>query len=741
MSSTNTVHTITSLLWPTGAPNMPFDQITAYRGGGIVQLEKSGLYVFTCKIHPYMFGGVIVDDPTTVGLDLGEQLSLSTGAELDPIDETGKANIDAIGTALALLRTFFVANNPSNWIDYNLPTWNPKFPSVDINFGGLVDNLQDLLLDTVGGSDTIDLNELRGTELKTPEENGEEKGVGEVWVDTQFEKTAHKSKPGTATRVNVEDWNVERKVSLPEINMNNPHNMWSDREQKIIYQTQWFDNLLTAFDRETGQLLDNIRIGDAPSHVMTNPTDDLLYVALSGEQGVAELKFNKENNKFEMQRIIPLQDSGQFPTHPHAFWISSDGSKMITPNRFTDDVTIYDYNKYTANSQDGEAGKIQSKTYTAKMPIATGMMPDGKTAYVANFLSGTISVVNMDSGKVIDEIDLPSYGHALPIQTPVSPNGEYVVTANTLTGSIAIIDTQTDEIVQSLPCDPGCHGVNFGAKEGGGYYAYVSSKFSNRLIVVDGDPNNDGNPVDAKIAGSVLLTGYYDDMDKPLFGTDDEITQYYGMGGQGVYAIPNVYPGWVYNLDTTWNLTPEQRDPLNAFYNDQEQQQLQQQELQLQSVQPMQSSNDDVATGTDNGANIDSMKHQQQERTTPESLADKITQLQQQTVNQAMTPNLKVNDEQHNPLSSFNNQQLQSVQPMQSSNNNVATATDNGDNVATMQQQQKETTTSQSIEEKLAQIQQQAINQEIAPKTIEENVNPSLEKVGNIISMLPIPYP
>jgi hypothetical protein len=29
------------------------------------------------------------------------------------------------------------------------------------------------------------------------------------------------------------------------------------------------------------------------------------------------------------------------------------------------------------------------------------------------------------------------------------------------------------------------------------------------MIVVDADPNNDGNVTDAKIAGSVLLTGNY----------------------------------------------------------------------------------------------------------------------------------------------------------------------------------------------------------------------------------------
>ena len=82
-----------------------------------------------------------------------------------------------------------------------------------------------------------------------------------------------------------------------------------------------------------------------------------------------------------------------------------------------------------------------------------------------------------------------------------------MITATTLTATILIIDTATDTVVRSLPCNAGCHGVNFGAKQGGGYYAYVSSKFSNDLIVVDPDPNNDGNPIDAKLATARKLIG------------------------------------------------------------------------------------------------------------------------------------------------------------------------------------------------------------------------------------------
>jgi len=102
--------------------------------------------------------------------------------------------------------------------------------------------------------------------------------------------------------------------------------------------------------------------------------------------------------------------------------------------------------------------------------------------------------------------------------------------------------------------------VQFGAKEGGGYYAYVSSKFSNRMIVVDPDPNADGNPSDAKIAGSILLTS---DNASKNFKSDDTVTNYAGMGGQGVLPIPLVYNGWVQNLPDNWKakLTSDQLNP------------------------------------------------------------------------------------------------------------------------------------------------------------------------------------
>lgn len=63
--NSTTVHTRTSVIYPTSAAGMPFNT-SPRKGGDSVTLKTPGLYVFTCSIHPYMLGAVIVDDPNTM---------------------------------------------------------------------------------------------------------------------------------------------------------------------------------------------------------------------------------------------------------------------------------------------------------------------------------------------------------------------------------------------------------------------------------------------------------------------------------------------------------------------------------------------------------------------------------------------------------------------------------------------------------------------------------------------------
>ena len=583
MAGAQTIHTAVSLIYPTGASGMPFDNdLVPNTSNAPITLTTQGLYVFFCDIHPYMFAGVIVTPdpyPSVVqgtGLKLGKTLTLHNiiAKDTDPA-----LNMNSYSDlALRLVHTFFIATNPTNWQNFPVSGtdhgWKPSYPGVPVllsSDGQHYDvgpaNLNDALQGYFG--------ETGGKTLKAyaPPQGA---GVGQVWVDTQFEKT-NKVKPGTVTAVDATTWQVTKKVALQ---LNNPHNMWTSQDQSLIYQTEWFDNYLTVFDRVTGVSTGRIAVGPAPAHVMTRTTNDQVHVSLNGGNDIVELN-HKPTSSGDIRRNIPMgPTAGGAHTHPHAHWMSADGNMMVTPNADSQDSTLYDFIP---------GDTIGSKTHTGHFPIATGMMPDSSKYYVANFLDSTISVLTINAtaglptATLTKQINILTDGYdtaglthvdgtghaggaakdgglikgfvgALPIQTPVSPDGKYVITANTLTATLLVIDTATDTVVAMLGCDAGCHGVQWGAKNGGGYYAYVSSKFSNRMLVVDPDPNGatlPNNGSNATLVGSVLLT-----RGNASSGFTTDATSfdslYEGMGGQGVLPIPVVYNGWVQNLPLSW---------------------------------------------------------------------------------------------------------------------------------------------------------------------------------------------
>lgn len=559
-------HTVTSLIWPTGATEFApgrgvIDQEMANTANHEVELATPGLYVFVCKLHPYMLGGVIVDDPATPGLDLGANLTL-----LGPTPAAHVSFPTATDLGLRLLRAFFIVTNPGNWKDYTKvgSIYQPIYPSVDVNAGpGIVVNLKEAILSKNFDGQPI-------AKQEKPRKNG----IGEVWIDTAYELTRGKPEwtPGTMTVVSATSWNVKRKIALPEQRMNNGHNMWASHDQKQIYQTEWHGKSLYVINRHNGKLLQELdadgRCND-PAHVMTRVDTQQVHVTCNGEDTVAEYD-RLPSGRLDLNRFIPMSQShGDKQTQPHAHWMGFDGKSMATPNSNTNDSTLFDFNEYV----------ITNKQPTGALPIAAGMMPDSSKYYVSNYLGHTISVMcgpvnpGCVPGTKLKDVDLILNGNydlvggaitgpvgGLPIQTPVSPDGKFVITGNTLTGTITIIDTATDTLVKMIPCDPGCHGVNFGAKKGGGYYAYVTSKFANRLIVLDYDPNNDGNVNDAVIAGAVVLA-------KDNVPKDDHITGNRGQGGQGVLPVPNVYNGWVQELPIGYKaqLTREQRNPIGPL--------------------------------------------------------------------------------------------------------------------------------------------------------------------------------
>src|SRR5262249_41635121 len=83
--------------------------------------------------------------------------------------------------------------------------------------------------------------------------------------------------------------------------------------------------------------------------------------------------------------------------------------------------------------------------------------PNGQTVYVANSISGTVSVINAASREVVGTISVGAepYGIAL------TPNGTKLYVTNARSDDISVISTATNTVIRTIhlqapvPC-PGC---------------------------------------------------------------------------------------------------------------------------------------------------------------------------------------------------------------------------------------------------------------------------------------------
>lgn len=515
---TSTRHTVTLLIKPDGSA-VTMDQDKSQRGTLSVDFDVPGVYVFVCKIHPYMTGVVAVTD--------------------------AEGNIpDVTATALPFLGYLGV----------------DALPATDV-LG---------VMTTVAGTDE---DKLAKWDILGPEDEVTPTipGIGEVWVNAQFEYVPGQvdehdvPKPGTIVVVDAATFTVEREINgLTADGMwNNPHNMWANFSLDTVYNSNWFGKWINKIDRASGEILDSITVGEAPTHIITIPTPG------SAQQGTLTIPLSAEKNMAKVVDTpegldkIDEEPTGDGENNPHGHWLTCGlGDRAIVPNVFQGmgfggSISIID-------TESGDV--LQEFAYDPDdplrsailMPVAVGEchVNGVSTAYVANIVSGMVTVIDVDRMCLVKNIPVTltpdgqtgfNLLHTLqvPIQTPVSPDEQWVATAvlslttvdRPPTGSadhVAIIDTSRNEVVALVPTPAGTHGVNWGMKLGGGYYAYVTNQHANVLTVIDPDPNGDHNGSDAAVVGTILLSNGSEGA-----GVTD------GVGGQGVKPLPMTHDGWV----------------------------------------------------------------------------------------------------------------------------------------------------------------------------------------------------
>jgi YVTN family beta-propeller protein len=528
---TSTRHTVTLLIKPAGS-RVVLDQDSSQNGTLSATFDVPGVYLFHCKVHPYMTAVVGVKNAAG-------NIPNVTASMLPFICHLGVNSLPA-STVLSVITTIAPtdADKRSKW---------------------------DILTSTAQRRPAIP-------------------GVGEVWIDTQFERVANQRdrtgvlKPGTITVLDAATFTVEREINgLQSGGMwNNPHNMWANFPLNVVYNGNWFGKWINKIDRPSGGILNSITVGEAPTHIITVPTGP--------QKGVLTVPLSADNNMVKVRdeagglQIVDSDPTGTGRNHPHGHWLTCGlGDRTIVPNVFkgigpAGSVSIID----TASGnvlKEFRQNPNDPLTAPLLMPIAVGECHVNHVhkAYVANLVSGMVTVINVDTRTITKNIPVTlapdgqtglNIFHTLqgPIQTPVSPDEKWAATAvfsltnvarppTNSADHVAIIDTTTDRVVAFVPTPAGTHGVNWGAKRGGGYYAYVTNQHANVLSIIDPDPNGDGNGADAAAVGTILLANR-----STGAGATD------GTGGQGVKPLPMTHDGWIQPtvaLSGTGRLSPE----------------------------------------------------------------------------------------------------------------------------------------------------------------------------------------
>src|SRR5215510_2627881 len=163
---TSTRHTVTLLMKPAGS-HVVLDQDSSQNGTLSATFDVPGVYLFHCKIHPYMTAVVAVRNAAGNIPDV-------TASMLPFIGHLGVNSLPAT-TVLSVITTI-------------APTDTEKRAKWDI---------------------------LDSSSLVTPAIPG----VGEVWIDTQFERVPNQRdvsgvlKPGTITVVDAATFRIEREVN------------------------------------------------------------------------------------------------------------------------------------------------------------------------------------------------------------------------------------------------------------------------------------------------------------------------------------------------------------------------------------------------------------------------------------------------------------------------------------------------------------------------------------------------
>ena len=199
-----------------------------------------------------------------------------------------------------------------------------------------------------------------------------------------------------------------------------PHRLAITPDGRTLFVLDWGGHTVTPIDVRSERALTPIGVGSYPSSIVISHDGGRAYVANYGSNTVTPITISAEHAG------TPV-NVGQAPS---ALALSPNGARLLVVDGDTDQVTTI----VTKGLR-----RIHS-TRVGISPEAVAFARSGATAEIVNTISGTITPVDVASGRADKPISVGTY--AYPTQIIPAPDGRTALVLGTYAGTVRLVDTR-----------------------------------------------------------------------------------------------------------------------------------------------------------------------------------------------------------------------------------------------------------------------------------------------------------
>jgi YVTN family beta-propeller protein len=234
---------------------------------------------------------------------------------------------------------------------------------------------------------------------------------------------------------------------------NVPHQVAISEVAGKLVASNTADDTISVIDLATMQAT-TLELDHEPEHMELDPSERLLAVGNIGAGTVSLVALDPPQ---EIARV-----EGLFA--PHNLTFSPDGSRLYVANLAADHVSVIDVAsaKIVDEIRVAEPSVVASAGEEADAEfqgiINVTRTPDGRLGFAAHGEGGRLAVLDLRTGAVKANLELG----ALPWRAYSTADGRYMLVPNNGEGTVSVVSTATLEEVARLPGAEDMTGVNTG---------------------------------------------------------------------------------------------------------------------------------------------------------------------------------------------------------------------------------------------------------------------------------------